>query len=71
MNEWIRTAISRISCDLLRSADTHIHKLEIPGLKGIDIYLKDESTHPTGSHGGAACLNARRKSRSRIRLNKS
>ena len=49
MNDWIRTAISRISCDLLRSADTHIHKLEISGLKGIDIYLKDESTHPTGS----------------------
>ena len=49
MNDWIRTAVSRISCDLLRSADTHIHKLEIPGLKGIDIYLKDESTHPTGS----------------------
>jgi cysteine synthase A len=49
MNDWICTAISSISCDLLRSADTHIHKLDIPGLKGIDIYLKDESTHPTGS----------------------
>jgi len=48
-NNWIRSAIRSISCDLLRSADTHIHKLDIPGLKGIDIYLKDESTHPTGS----------------------
>lgn len=49
MNDWIRMAIRSISCDLLRSADTHIYKLEIPGLKGVDIYLKDESTHPTGS----------------------
>ena len=49
MNDWIRTAIKSISSDLLRSADTHILKLDIPGLKGIDIYLKDESTHPTGS----------------------
>lgn len=48
-NDWIRTAIRSISCDLLRSADTHIHKLDIPGLKGVNIYLKDESTHPTGS----------------------
>lgn len=48
-NDWIRNAIRIISCDQMRSADTHIHKLEIPGLKGVDIYLKDESTHPTGS----------------------
>lgn len=49
MNDWVRTAVRRISSDQLRSADTHIHKLDIPGLKGVDIYMKDESTHPTGS----------------------
>ncbi|MCO6180872.1 PLP-dependent cysteine synthase family protein [Ciceribacter sp. RN22] len=32
-----------------RSADTHLLKPLFPGLKGISIYLKDESTHPTGS----------------------
>jgi cysteine synthase A len=32
-----------------RSADTHLVNPIFPGLKGISIYLKDESTHPTGS----------------------
>ncbi len=49
MNAWIRNAVGKLSSDQLRSADTHLLKLEIPGLTGVDIYLKDESTHPTGS----------------------
>lgn len=32
-----------------RSADTHLLKPLFPGLDGVSIYLKDESTHPTGS----------------------
>ncbi len=32
-----------------RSADTHLIRLDMPAFEGIDIYLKDESTHPTGS----------------------
>jgi cysteine synthase A len=32
-----------------RSADTHLVNPIFPGLRGISIYLKDESTHPTGS----------------------
>jgi cysteine synthase A len=32
-----------------RSADTHLVNPIFSGLKGISIYLKDESTHPTGS----------------------
>ena len=32
-----------------RSADTHLIRLDMPAFKGVDIYLKDESTHPTGS----------------------
>ncbi|MFM1896225.1 MAG: hypothetical protein RLZZ385_1299 [Pseudomonadota bacterium] len=49
MNEWIRDAIRKLSSDQLRSSDTHLYRLDIPALAGIDIYLKDESTHPTGS----------------------
>ncbi|WP_299798811.1 PLP-dependent cysteine synthase family protein [uncultured Shewanella sp.] len=48
-NTWINQAIAIIEADYQRSADTHLIKLDIPSLKGIDIYLKDESTHPTGS----------------------
>ncbi|MGF1699141.1 PLP-dependent cysteine synthase family protein [Photobacterium makurazakiensis] len=47
--QWINNAIRKIEADFQRSADTHLIKLDIPVLDGIDIYLKDESTHPTGS----------------------
>jgi cysteine synthase A len=46
---WVETAIARIEADQRRSADTHLHKIEVSALQGIDLYLKDESTHPTGS----------------------
>ena len=46
---WVEEAISRIEADQRRSADTHLWKLDVPALPGIDLYLKDESTHPTGS----------------------
>jgi cysteine synthase A len=49
MSRWIYQAIKKIEADYQRSADTHLFKLEIPKLRGVDIYLKDESTHPTGS----------------------
>ncbi len=49
MNRWVSEAIGRIEADYQRSADTHLFKLAIPKLQGVDIYLKDESTHPTGS----------------------
>lgn len=47
--DWIRRAIGLIEADFNRSADTHLLRLPVPALSGIDIYLKDESTHPTGS----------------------
>lgn len=47
--QWINSAIRKIEADFQRSADTHLIKLDLPSLDGIDIYLKDESTHPTGS----------------------
>ena len=47
--DWVHGAIARIEADARRSADTHLWKLALPTLEGIDVYLKDESTHPTGS----------------------
>jgi len=49
MNSWVTNAIGQINADAHRSADTHLFKLPLPRLEGVDIYLKDESTHPTGS----------------------
>lgn len=46
---WAREAIALLQGDGRRSADTHLVNPVFPGLKGISIYLKDESTHPTGS----------------------
>jgi cysteine synthase A len=46
---WVGEAIATISAERNRSADTHLLRLPLPALPGIDLYLKDESTHPTGS----------------------
>jgi len=46
---WVNQAIALIQADYQRSADTHLIKLALTDFPGIDIYLKDESTHPTGS----------------------
>lgn len=46
---WERKAIAILQGDARRSADTHLIKPSFAGLNGISIYLKDESTHPTGS----------------------
>jgi cysteine synthase A len=46
---WTDEAIAAIEADQKRSADTHLWKLDVPSFAGIDLYLKDESTHPTGS----------------------
>lgn len=49
MTSWVQEAVALIQADAQRSADTHLIKLDVPGLIGIDPYLKDESSHPTGS----------------------
>lgn len=46
---WAAAAIARIEADFNRSADTHLIPLALPGYPEIDVYLKDESSHPTGS----------------------
>lgn len=45
---WIDEAVRRVDADANRSADTHLHALPIP-VAGIELFLKDESVHPTGS----------------------
>jgi cysteine synthase A len=47
--EWANEAVRRIEADANRSADTHLHAFPVPEDWGIDLYLKDESVHPTGS----------------------
>ena len=49
MDSWTNTAIRRIEADVQRSADTHLITVELPALTDVTLYLKDESTHPTGS----------------------
>ncbi len=46
---WTAHAIDTIEADYNRSADTHLIPLPLPGMPGVRLYLKDESTHPTGS----------------------
>ncbi|MCK2236752.1 MULTISPECIES: PLP-dependent cysteine synthase family protein [unclassified Crossiella] len=46
---WVNEAVRIIEADANRSADTHLLAYPLPPEWGIDLYLKDESTHPTGS----------------------
>ncbi|TWF94938.1 PLP-dependent cysteine synthase family protein [Saccharopolyspora dendranthemae] len=46
---WTSEAVRIIEADANRSADTHLLRYPLPAEWGIDLYLKDESTHPTGS----------------------
>lgn len=47
--DWVTQAIRRIEADFQRSADTHLIPLSLPAFPGVHLYLKDESSHPTGS----------------------
>jgi cysteine synthase A len=47
--EWANEAVRRLEADANRSADTHLHVFPLPEEWEIDLYLKDESVHPTGS----------------------
>ncbi|HEY2043532.1 MAG TPA: PLP-dependent cysteine synthase family protein [Jatrophihabitans sp.] len=46
---WCDEAMRKVEADANRSADTHLVRFELPTDWGIDLYFKDESTHPTGS----------------------
>ncbi|MCP4295581.1 MAG: pyridoxal-phosphate dependent enzyme [Proteobacteria bacterium] len=47
--EWVEEAIETIEADFSRCADTNLIKINLRAFPGIDLYFKDESTHPTGS----------------------
>ncbi|MEU8896627.1 PLP-dependent cysteine synthase family protein [Nocardia sp. NPDC048505] len=47
--EWVDNAVRLIDADTQRSADTHLLRYPLPAEWGIQLYLKDESTHITGS----------------------
>ncbi|MCE5291400.1 MAG: PLP-dependent cysteine synthase family protein [Nocardiaceae bacterium] len=47
--DWITNAIRLIDADAQRSADTHLIRYPLPVAWGVQLYLKDESTHITGS----------------------
>jgi cysteine synthase A len=46
---WVAHAVQVIEADFNRSADTHLLRVPLPAVPEIALYLKDESTHPTGS----------------------
>jgi cysteine synthase A len=46
---WMHEAVRKVEADFNRSADTHLIRLDLPCAPDIQLYLKDESTHPTGS----------------------
>lgn len=46
---WHHWAIGRIEADFNRSTDTQLRHLPLPALPHVSLYLKDESSHPTGS----------------------
>ena len=47
--QWVDWAVRQLHSDAQRSADTHLLRLPTPVGLSVDLYLKDESTHPTGS----------------------
>ncbi|WP_185089246.1 PLP-dependent cysteine synthase family protein [Nonomuraea muscovyensis] len=46
---WVAEAIRKVEADANRSCDTHLHVFPLPPQWGVNLYLKDESVHPTGS----------------------
>ncbi|WP_372698280.1 PLP-dependent cysteine synthase family protein [Arthrobacter sp. JSM 101049] len=46
---WLTDAVRKVQADANRSSDTHLFQVPLPLAWGVDLYLKDESSHPTGS----------------------
>jgi cysteine synthase A len=46
---WVDRAVRLVEADANRSADTHLVPFALPADWNVQLYLKDESTHPTGS----------------------
>lgn len=46
---WLHQAVQTLTADETRTADTHLLRFPLPEHWGISLFLKDESTHPSGS----------------------
>src|SRR5215218_988450 len=46
---WLAWAMQKVKADFCRSSDTHLLPVPLGAVPGIQLYLKDESTHVTGS----------------------
>jgi cysteine synthase A len=46
---WADEAVRKINAENNRSADTHLYSVPLPEHWGVQLYLKDESTHRSGS----------------------
>ncbi|MDP5228415.1 MULTISPECIES: PLP-dependent cysteine synthase family protein [Arthrobacter] len=46
---WADEAIRKITAEANRSADTHLYGVPLPEQWGIELFIKDESTHRSGS----------------------
>jgi cysteine synthase A len=46
---WVHDAIRAVEAEQARTADTPIYRMTLTPDVGIDVHLKDESAHPTGS----------------------
>lgn len=49
LRAWVAERIRRLEADGRRSADTHLVTVDLPPEWDIQLYLKDESTHASGS----------------------
>ncbi len=47
--DWLEKSVRIVDADTQRSADTHLLRYPLPPEWNVQLYLKDESTHPTGS----------------------
>jgi cysteine synthase A len=46
---WISDSLAKLQAEASSSGDTRMHSVPLPADWGIDLYVKDESSHPTGS----------------------
>lgn len=46
---WVARAVATLAAEQARSADTHLIAVPLSNAPGISLYLKDESSHPSGS----------------------
>ncbi|MFJ6615166.1 pyridoxal-phosphate dependent enzyme [Streptomyces sp. NPDC091289] len=48
-NAWAAEAIRRVEAPGRKAAPTPLRRLPLPAMRDVEVYLKDESAHPTGS----------------------